>query len=61
LTRYRDGATDYLEVVSTQSVSLAQSQTLVELSRRRLEADVRLIKALGGDWPGVDAGLASSQ
>jgi len=61
LTRYRDGATDYLEVVSTQSVSLAQSQTLVELSRRRLEAEVRLIKALGGGWPGVDAGLASSQ
>jgi len=61
LTRYRDGATDYLEVVSTQSVSLAQSQTLVELSRRRMEADVRLIKALGGGWSGVDAGLASSQ
>ncbi|WP_111982435.1 efflux transporter outer membrane subunit [Dyella jiangningensis] len=59
LTRYRDGATDYLEVVSTQSVSLTQSRNLVELSRRRLEADVRLIKALGGGWSGLDVPLGS--
>lgn len=50
MTRYQDGATDYLEVVSTQSVNLAQLRAQVDLSRRRLEADVRLIKALGGLW-----------
>lgn len=53
MTRYQDGATDYLEVMSTQSVNLTQLRSQVDLSRRRLEADVRLIKALGGVW---DAG-----
>jgi multidrug efflux system outer membrane protein len=51
MTRYQDGATDYLEVVTTQSVNLAQTRALVELSRRRFAADIGLIKALGG-WIG---------
>jgi NodT family efflux transporter outer membrane factor (OMF) lipoprotein len=50
LVRYQDGATDYLEVVTTESVNLAQTRALVELSRRRFAADVGLIKALGGGW-----------
>jgi NodT family efflux transporter outer membrane factor (OMF) lipoprotein len=50
LTRYKAGATDYLEVVTTQSVSLAQRLAYVDLSRRQLESDVRLIKAVGGGW-----------
>jgi NodT family efflux transporter outer membrane factor (OMF) lipoprotein len=50
LTRYKAGATDYLEVVTTQSVSLAQRRAYVDLSRRQLESDVRLIKAVGGGW-----------
>ena len=50
MVRYQDGATDYLEVVTTQSVNLAQTRALVELSRRRYAADVGLIKALGGVW-----------
>ncbi|GLQ50664.1 efflux transporter outer membrane subunit [Dyella flava] len=54
MTRYQDGATDYLEVVSTQSVNLAQTRAQVELSRRRFAADIRLIKALGGTWSGRD-------
>jgi len=54
MTRYQDGATDYLEVVSTQSVNLAQTRAQVELSRRRFAADNRLIKALGGTWGGRD-------
>ena len=56
MTRYQDGATDYLEVVSTQSVNLAQTRAQVELSRRRFAADVGLIKALGGMW-GEDAAV----
>lgn len=52
LTRYKAGATDYLEVVTTQSISLTQRRAYVELSRRQLDADVRLIKAVGGGWTG---------
>jgi outer membrane protein TolC len=36
-------------------VSLAQRRAYVELSRRQLESDVRLIKAVGGGWH-VDMG-----
>jgi outer membrane protein TolC len=50
LARYKAGATDYLEVVTTQSVSLDQRRIYVELSRRQLESDIRLIKAVGGNW-----------
>lgn len=50
LVRYKAGATDYLEVVTTQSVSLDQRRVYVELSRRQLESDIRLIKAIGGNW-----------
>lgn len=50
MVRYQDGATDYLEVVSTQSVNLAQTRAEVELSRRRFAAEVGLIKAMGGAW-----------
>lgn len=57
LTRYKAGAADYLEVVSTQSVSLAQRRAYVELSRRQLESDIRLIKAIGGGW---HAGIPSN-
>lgn len=61
MTRYQAGATDYLEVVSTQSVNLTQTRNLVELNRRRLEADVRLIKALGGSWASGDLPVAMRQ
>jgi NodT family efflux transporter outer membrane factor (OMF) lipoprotein len=50
LVRYKDGASDYLEVVTTQNANLAQRLALTELARRQREADVRLIKALGGGW-----------
>ena len=50
LVRYKDGASDYLEVVTTQNANLAQRIALTELARRQREADVRLIKALGGGW-----------
>lgn len=59
MARYQAGATDYLEVVTTQSVNLTQTLQLVELSRRRLEADVRLIKALGGGWQADEQPLAA--
>lgn len=50
--RYRAGAVSYLEVVTAQSTALANERTAADISRRQLEASVRLIKAVGGQWTG---------
>lgn len=50
MNQYQAGAIDYLEVVTVQSTNLEQTQYLSELSQRRLDADILLIKALGGLW-----------
>jgi len=58
MNRYREGIASYLEVVTAQAS--AQQVQLDELSlrRRRLQASVNLIRALGGGW---DATSLSSQ
>lgn len=50
MNRYREGTASYLEVVTAQAS--AQQVQLDELNvrRRRLQASVDLIRALGGDW-----------
>ncbi len=55
MTRYKAGASDYLEVVTTQGTSLAQRRAYDDLTRRQLESSIRLIKGLGGGWQGGDA------
>ena len=50
MNQYQAGAIDYLEVVSAQSTNLEQTQYLSQLSQRRLDSDILLIKALGGLW-----------
>lgn len=50
MNQYKAGAIDYLEVVSVQSTNLEQTQYLSQLSQRRLDSDILLIKALGGLW-----------
>jgi NodT family efflux transporter outer membrane factor (OMF) lipoprotein len=50
MNRYQAGAIDYLEVVSAQSTNLQQTEYLSQLSQRRLDSDILLIKALGGLW-----------
>jgi NodT family efflux transporter outer membrane factor (OMF) lipoprotein len=50
LARYKGGLVTYLEVVSAQSIALQNQYTQVDLLRRRMEATVLLIKALGGGW-----------
>jgi len=50
LNRYKGGLVTYLEVVTAQNIALQNQSTEVDLLRRRMEASVLLIKALGGGW-----------
>jgi NodT family efflux transporter outer membrane factor (OMF) lipoprotein len=46
--RYAGGVDTYLQVVTSQTTALANERNDIDLMRRRLEANVLLIKALGG-------------
>ena len=48
--RYTGGLETYLEVATTQAVRLYNERIGVDVERRRMEASVLLIKALGGGW-----------
>ena len=52
--RYEAGAASYLEVVVAQTFALTNERAAVDISRRRMTASVRLIKAMGGDWSVAD-------
>jgi NodT family efflux transporter outer membrane factor (OMF) lipoprotein len=54
LIRYREGATNYLEVVTAQTAELQAEQTLLALQTRRQQAGVSLVRALGGGWTIAD-------
>ena len=48
--RYVGGRDNYLQVTTAQTNFLGNERNEVEIRRRRLEASVLLIKALGGGW-----------
>lgn len=50
LNRYKGGLVTYLEVIVAQSIALQNESTEVDILRRRMDASVLLIKALGGGW-----------
>jgi NodT family efflux transporter outer membrane factor (OMF) lipoprotein len=50
LVRYKGGLVTYLDVVSAQNIALQNESTELDLLRRRMDASVLLIKALGGGW-----------
>ncbi len=54
LIRYREGATNYLDVVTAQTAELQAEQTLLALQTRRQQSSVNLIRALGGGWSVFD-------
>jgi NodT family efflux transporter outer membrane factor (OMF) lipoprotein len=48
--RYNGGVDTYLQVITAQTIELANERNDIDILRRRLEANVLLIKALGGGW-----------
>jgi NodT family efflux transporter outer membrane factor (OMF) lipoprotein len=50
MSRYKGGLVTYLEVITAQSIDLQNEYGDVDILRRRMDASVLLIKALGGGW-----------
>jgi NodT family efflux transporter outer membrane factor (OMF) lipoprotein len=52
--RYKGGVDNYLQVITAQTVALANERNQVDIMRRRMDASVLLVKALGGGWNVAD-------
>src|SRR3984893_5992079 len=48
--RYKGGGDTYLSVITAQTATLTNQRAEVDIRRRRMDASVLLIKALGGGW-----------
>jgi NodT family efflux transporter outer membrane factor (OMF) lipoprotein len=48
--RYKGGVDTYLQVITAQTIELANERNAIDILRRRLDASVLLIKAMGGGW-----------
>jgi multidrug efflux pump subunit AcrB len=48
--RYKVGVDNYLQVIIAQTSALANERNEADILRRRMDASVLLIKALGGGW-----------
>ena len=48
--RYVGGIDTYLQVVTAQNTALANERNDIDILRRRMDASVLLVKALGGGW-----------
>jgi len=47
---YVGGRDTYLQVITAQEFALTNQRNDVDILRRRMEASIALVKALGGDW-----------
>jgi len=48
--QYKAGTASYLQVITVQTIALADERSAVDLLTRRMTASVLLIEALGGGW-----------
>jgi NodT family efflux transporter outer membrane factor (OMF) lipoprotein len=48
--RYEGGVDNYLQVITAQSVLLTNQRNDIDIERRRMDASVLLVKAVGGGW-----------
>jgi NodT family efflux transporter outer membrane factor (OMF) lipoprotein len=52
--RYQGGVDNYLQVITAQTIALSDERNEIDIQRRRIDASVLLIKALGGGWNVAD-------
>jgi outer membrane protein TolC len=48
--RYKGGVDNYLQVITAQTVALQNQRNEIDILRRRMDASVLLVKAVGGGW-----------
>ena len=48
--RYEGGVDNYLQVITAQNVLLTNQRNSIDIQRRRMDASVILVKAVGGGW-----------
>jgi NodT family efflux transporter outer membrane factor (OMF) lipoprotein len=48
--QYKGGTVNYLNVITVQTIALADQRSAVDLRTRRMTSSVLLIQALGGGW-----------
>jgi NodT family efflux transporter outer membrane factor (OMF) lipoprotein len=48
--RYVGGVDNYLQVITAQTVLLTNQRNDIDINRRRMDASVLLVKAIGGGW-----------
>jgi NodT family efflux transporter outer membrane factor (OMF) lipoprotein len=48
--RYEGGVDNYLQVITAQTIALADERNDIDIQRRRMDASILLVKALGGGW-----------
>ncbi len=60
LTAYREGATNYLDVVTAQTAALEAQRAAIAVEARRLQTTVALILALGGDWSAAELAVVNA-
>lgn len=51
MSRYRDGASGYLDVVTAQTDALEAQRAYLSVQTQRMQASVELVRALGGGLP----------
>jgi hypothetical protein len=50
INRYQGGVDNYLQVITAQTITLTNERNEIDIQRRRMDASVLLVKALGGGW-----------
>ena len=48
--RYEGGVDTHLQAITVETIELANERNAIDILRRRMDASVLLVKALGGGW-----------